>query len=273
MTNWNLNDGGKYLRDENYDSANTTAQQTLLEIAINTKGAWKEWFASVGHELSGLRIRNNALGIGDHLVDVGIGASGSEKVLLPNLLFTSETNSEAIYQYFFPIRIPSGSRISVRTQKSSSDSVLRLNLDGDSTSFGSLFSFGRVTDYGTDLTDSGGIVVDPGGVAHTKGSWAEITASTTNPCKQIVLALGNRANTAPTFDARFAFDIGIGSSGAEIVILEDLPFEYFNDNMGQPVFGPFNVDIPAGTRIAARSQSSIIDATDRLLDVIIYGVD
>jgi hypothetical protein len=37
--------------------------------------------------------------------------------------------------------------------------------------------------------------------------------------------------------------------------------------------GPLPVDIPAGTRIAARMQASITDATDRLMDVIVYGID
>jgi len=42
--------------------------------------------------------------------------------------------------------------------------------------------------------------------------------------------------------------------------------------MQPPVLGPFPVAIPSGSRIAARAQCNISDATDRLFDVAVYGV-
>jgi hypothetical protein len=38
-------------------------------------------------------------------------------------------------------------------------------------------------------------------------------------------------------------------------------------------FGPLSVQIPANTRLSARCQCSITDATDRLIEVALYGLD
>jgi hypothetical protein len=132
----------------------------------------------------------------------------------------------------------------------------------------------RVTDYGTNTADSGAVSVDPGATINTKGSWTQIVASTTNPIRMLMVGIGNGANATRTaYD--WLLDIGIGGSGSEVVILADQHLEaHTSDDLMSPTFiGPFPCNIPAGTRIAARSQCSGNDAADRLCDVQIYGID
>lgn len=96
---------------------------------------------------------------------------------------------------------------------------------------------------------SSGTTVTTGGSAHTKGSWAEITASTPINADAVIVVLRG-ASGADTLT-----DIAVGASGSETVIFENL----YHGNGTSPSIGhgatyTIPVSIPAGTRISARSQ-------------------
>jgi hypothetical protein len=69
-------------------------------------------------------------------------------------------------------------------------------------------------------------------------------------------------------------DIGVGSAGSEQVLLGDMDLSASagSDSIGPMAIG-VPVRIPAGTRLAVRAQSNITDATDRLFDAMLLGVD
>jgi hypothetical protein len=61
-------------------------------------------------------------------MDVAIGASGSEKIILPNLFMTTHTTSDEIAPSVFgpySVYIPSGTRLAVRAQCSITDATDR----------------------------------------------------------------------------------------------------------------------------------------------------
>lgn len=102
------------------------------------------------------------------------------------------------------------------------------------------------------------------GINNSKGSWVELIASTTRDSHGLFVVLPSNENSND-----YLFDIGIGAAASEQVILENL----LKSQRYSSYFYQFGLWIPAGTRLSARAQSSIIDATDRLIDVIIYGED
>ena len=132
---------------------------------------------------------------------------------------------------------------------------------------------GLVTPYGADTSDSGGMAVDPGGTVDTKGAYSELAASTTYPIKQLMLVIGGRGNTTQ-LTQRVLIDVAIGGAGSEQIVFPDIGYgANVGTDLGIPlVVGPYPVDIPAGTRLAVRAQSSINNATDRLFDACLYGV-
>lgn len=110
------------------------------------------------------------------------------------------------------------------------------------------------------------------GTAHTKGSWAELVAATSNEWSAFTLliqpTMTNATNTATLLD------IGLGGSGSERVVVADLPVGYLNTLTGAPSTAyPRMVPlrVPAGERVAVRCQSAVTSKTVTLAVVGHYG--
>ena len=253
-----------------YDTAITPS------TSANTKGSWVEFDASTPFPTKDLSV---SMGRGQTsnqwLLDVGIGAEGSEVVLIANLMQQQGPDGrEATFVYHFPLWIPSGTRLSVRGQINEADSGgFNHTITLSSGGFPGPAGFSRSTTYGAATGDSGGTQVDPGGTANTKAAWAQLTGSS-NAVRWLIVAVGLQANTAPA-SAKWVIDIGVGAATSEVVLIPDL-IGYVAVNAGvniTPAVWSFPVSIPSGTRIAARAACDINDATDRLIDVIVYGVE
>lgn len=275
MGDWALYDG-QGCETAGVASGSSTGATVTAAASANTKGAWTELTAATARDVTALltNTRKAAATI-DLLVDIGIGAAGSEQVLIPNL--KADGGGGSLHRdgpTLWPVSIPRGTRIAARCQATTASSTVRVQCLLFASSWLGAPGLSRVTDYGTNTADSGGVSIDPGGTAHTKGAWAQLTAATTNPVRAIVVGIGNQANASRTA-ADWLLDIGIGSAGSEQVIVADMHAEAstVDDQMIPAIFGPIPVNLPAGTRLAARAQCSITDGTDRLFDVIVYGID
>ena len=240
--------------------------------SANTKGTWYEAIAATEKDTIAVHInigRHFASWVGECLVDLGVGPSGSEEAVVSNMLY-SASGATAGFNYLFPLRIPAGSRICTRGQ--ANDSAARGINVGTNLIYGSFLSNSGgaiVTTYGADTSDSGGVLVDPGGTANTKGSWYEITGSTTRKVNYFNLAIGNQGNTDRS-RCYWLVDVGIGSAGNEVVIAKDLSLVGGEgENLNPSVFS-IPVAIPAGVRIAVRAECTITDATDRKFDAALY---
>lgn len=112
-------------RVTDYGTATADSGLTALDPGgtANTKGAWVQLTASttgltrwiaigVGHDA--LAVAANQ---GWH-VDIGIGASGSEQVLIPNLPFSINATSDVtlVPVLALPVHIPAGTRLAARCQ-------------------------------------------------------------------------------------------------------------------------------------------------------------
>lgn len=262
---------------ESLGAVAASSRGTLLTAGAgtHTKGAYSQLVAATARDYMALLISVQATGSGssDALVDIAIGAGGSEVVVIPNLYCASATSFD-VAEYLFPIFIPLGTRIAARCQTNAANGTVRVMVHGISYNFQAIPPANVVTAYGVNTADTGGVSVEPGGSSNTKGAYSEIISSTTRIIKGFIIGFGGQVNAVRTA-ANWLVDLAVGAAGSEQIIVADFPIlaDSTSDNI-TPIASPYiPTYIPIGTRLAARAQCSITDATDRLFDVIIYGVD
>ena len=266
-------------RCEGVGAVTSTSRGTACtaNASANTKAtSFTQLIASTAFHATGILVMlDDCAATIDYLIDIAVGASSSEVVILSNLLASGGTGS-LVYgmHYFFPVNIPAGTRISARIQASTGSSVIRIS--------GLLFSGGMlapetlaiVTPYGPATADSGAVSIDPGGSANTKpATFTTIAASTSFHTQFLSFAIGNQLNATRSSQS-WLMDIAIGAAGSEVVILPNIALNCSTspDIVVPQSINMLPVNIPAGTRLSARAQSDGIDATDRLFDLALYGV-
>jgi hypothetical protein len=241
---------------------------------LNTKGAYTQLTAATAREAQGFYLHiGSDFNVGDCLFDVAVGAAGSEQVIVSNIKFSRPNDTYSAW-YYFPVRIPAGSRVACRIQATSASIQVWPNIYLLPSSPMWPAGFGRCTTYGANTATSGGTSVDGGGTINTKGAYSQIVAATTSPMRAFAVGIGP-ANDFARVVAAFSFDIAIGAAASEQIILADMTVFQAQSADHIPVMqiGPFPCDIPTGTRLAARCSASTITAGDRANDIIIYGMD
>ena len=244
-------------------------------LTANTKGAWVELSAATTIDASAFTVMIPYIFEGsDYLVDIGIGAAGSEQVIINNLSISVGyvNGNTPSFNPRIPIPIPSGTRVAVRTQATgtSSSRMIRCGilLESDNMPTG-----GTLTTIGASTADSGGTQIDPGASDNSKGAWTQLIAATVLDIQEAFFTFGNIANTSRT-DCFWLVDISIGGAGSEQVIIPNIAIAgNINTDSISPAHTPFyKLNIPAGTRIAVRASCTIVDATDRLFDIVMYSI-
>lgn len=261
------------------DATESTGTALTAPGSTNTKSAWVELtpstpvnaWAFVLH--IGFRLAVGT-GLADTLVDIGIGGSGAETVLLANVPASLTGVRTGIVQVLVPLEIAAGTRLSARLQSSDTDA----NVIGVSIHLLEKSSRSGATaaqTYGANTTDSGGVPVDPGGTADTKGAWSEVTASTTADINWLIICIGNQNLASRSTSANWAFDVGIGAAGFETVVIPDLLMGA-SSTSDAPYARSFAIPVPtisSGTRIAVRAQCSTDISPSRLFDVVLIGLN
>ena len=238
----------------------------------NTKGAYVELVTSTAADADGMlvmyaQVTSNV----SHLCDFSIGGAGSEVLMATNLHLSAGNN---VPEWFYvPGPIPAGSRIACRTQCSTASSQLVASCVLVKGGWFAPPPGGSIVTLGANTADSGGTPINAGAVANTFGAWVQLTASTPQDIKAMALKVGGINNTTPTVGSG-VFQIGFGAAAAEVPVLA-VP-----NRMGTALdnYGPmpdfwFPCSIPAGSRVAARWMSTVTDATDRVCDLIGYGLE
>lgn len=104
-------------------STNSHGTQISGSGSANSKGSWTTLSASLPYNFDAMMIIIDPVdanrGSGNGLLDIGVGAEGSEYVLIPNLSFTwgsSQDTVEPDRLSPFPVKLKSGTRLSARFQ-------------------------------------------------------------------------------------------------------------------------------------------------------------
>jgi len=242
--------------------ANTSASlgTAVTSGAANTKGSWAELSASIPNDVIGFWLCFQYPETWRYMVDVGVGSGPS--TLISNIYWHIRPNSVSTHMWI-PLALPAGEALSLRCQSGGASRVIYATVLAQRSGFCAARPLALSDTYGCTTATTVGVSVDPGGTINTKGSWTEITSSTTNELRAITLMVGNGSDsTTPTIsNMAWLCDIGVGSAGNEVAIVGNLPLFAGDvvDVNHQAAVGPFDVAIPAGTRISARLQCNVND--------------
>lgn len=259
-------------------STGTAANVTVTNGAANTKGSWTQVVAATTDEWHGFYVQMTTTGVSAtntaRLVDIGIGAAGSEVVVVADMSMGHYSVPHAV---FIPLLIPKGVRVAVR-------SAGVIASDGKSVAIHGIAGVGacppwiyrRCTTYGTDSANSRGTAVNLPATANTDGAWTQLVASTTYDHRafMITVGLGRGGTTVTACNA--AFRIGVGGSGSE-VDLTNYAWQYVsgtseNYDPGRvPRWTAQQHSVPAGSRLSVAAKGNT--ASFAQWDVSIHAFD
>jgi len=244
--------------------------------SANTKGSWTALGSATSFAYEGITIyltQNNAAA--DYMIDIGIDdGSGNNFVIVPDLHFAAfKQANEHNLALNIPVHVPAGALIEARVAASTGSSTLRCHVVGHGANPGGFPGYSRAVALFTPGT-SRGVAVDPGGTANTKGSWAELQASTAVDVAAVFGVVGFNNDAARAATASLLYDIGLGSAGNEFVLVPNLPVWWSTsyDGPNDVFFQPVACSIPLGSRVAARAQCTLNTAGDRTIDLSLYGL-
>jgi len=235
-------------------SAKYTATATYAGTT-NTKGAWVEIVSSCPSGVNEIIVTmQGADGASSThltwLLDVGIGAAGSEVVLIPDIHHHSydTASGNAVYSRSqFPAAIPAGTRIAIRAQCSHayacSADIHLLSADLTGARLSRIDAMGVVSSVsaGTQVTCP----------ASGEGSWVEISSSAARAYHKLGLSVINNQNA---LDLVSLIDIGIGAAASENAVMTDMQYIFRPAISGTHPKGVtwIPITVAQGVRIAAR---------------------
>lgn len=252
--------------------ASSKGTQITANATANTKGNYTQLVASTPYDAKGfiLQIVNGSVATG-YLVDIAIGAAGSEVDLLSNIDYGPGPSGASGIQIHVPCEIPAGTRIAARCQSGTGSATVFVSLilfDGD---WNFETPLGAPVTYGSLTASSKGTLVDPGTPANTKAAYSEIVASTTYDIGALQVIFDDQA-VASAAAQWWLVDIAVGAAGSEVVIIPNILF-WSNSAAILVLASPplFRVHIPAGTRLAARAQGTNNTSGTRKFGISLLG--
>jgi hypothetical protein len=245
---------------------------TVITPVVGSKGSWAEVFTTLDQDTYGLWItvhnaRTSAANRG-YAIDIGIGAAGSEIVIIPDLIGSNAgvTNNTGGLHYYFPIFIPSGTRVAARAQGSVTTScrvIVRALQQPSNPSM--VRTCGYVEALG--ITGITGITCTAGTTA--EGSWVSVGTTTRDLWWWqigIQVALADTSHLA----AYYHFDMAVGDGTNFNVIMQDAPFCTTGAEEAGKSLVIFNSErfVPSGSTIYIRGQC---DVSPDGIEVCAYG--
>lgn len=260
------------------DVVTSTASDGVVctsNASANTKGTWvtsTSYKPTFSWNLLKINVYNRSAS--DHVFDIGIDdGSGNRYVICPDLRVPGLRGARmASVQYLLPLHVPVGKQLAFRCADATGGLAVCMTIGGYSNGIYGAQGYSRMVSLYTP-SSSRGVDVDPGATAHTKGSWTQLTASSSDRIVGLLFAVGLANDIARAANARGVIDIGIGAGGSERVLFADnlIVSETVGDAWYPILHGPFPCDVPAGTRFAARFQNEVNTASDRLCDIAVWG--
>lgn len=256
------------------DTGTSYATTVTTSATIHTKGSWTEITASIPDNVVGFWFIAEYPSSLRYLVDIGVGSGPT--VLLSNVL-AHKRIQVSVPAVWFPMALPPGESLQVRAQCGGSSGTIQCAFIFAIGSFPAARPLGAADTYGADTGTSTGTTIDPGASANTKGSWTEITSSTTSDIHALVplVAPGYDTTSPAAFNIGWLVDIGVGAASSEQTLIANIPMmcSGTSDVIDTVVpQGPFDLLIPSGTRVAVRAQCSSTDATYRPFRIVLIGL-
>lgn len=252
------------------DTTNTQGTLITASGSVDTYGSYSELVASTG--IASKRITIQCLqglagASASQIVALATGAASSEVDFVEFMIPKMGIAFGVMMTVELPFTIAASTRISARTKAALGNHTVRLLATLNTED-----AYGTSTENETiGISNSEGTAIDPGGSADTKGSYVELTASTGMDYDLIIVQMGHNNNTVASA-ANWLVDIATGAAASEVVAIPDI---YHGVSIFEcpPSCHAFYHTIASGTRIAVRAQCDITDATDRIFDIVLIGVN
>jgi hypothetical protein len=224
----------------------------------HVKGAWAQLIASTSEEFGLLMVRAENVGVAatetSMLLDVGIGAAGSESPIMENLAVGGASVGSGLSGGLtmpLPVRIPSGSRLSCRVQALIPSDTCTVTISAAVMSARQTLPE-SVDVIGTDTATSRGTAF-----SGSVGAWTQIAASTSRRYRGVYLVPSVIGTDILSFTR--ALEIAVGPAGSEA----EVGRVYCDFRNTEAVFhastyfyAPIACDIPAGSRLSVRTPVS-----------------
>lgn len=239
---------------------------TVDGLSSGAKGSYVQLSASTPFAATGLLVTlAGRLGSVDVFVDLAVGAAGSEQIFASDLWAAGFGR----FRYFLPIRVPAGVRLAARASSTDTSfgSGVYVNVQLIAGGMMGMAPLSRCDALG--IASNAGTTVTAGGSANTKGSWAQLIASTARMYRALIVATRGPAAVGSVA----MFDVGIGAASSEQVVIPDIGTEQTtsgsNDTQFGPVTPPFPCVVPAASRIAGRVQAQ---TASQACKMAVYGL-
>lgn len=223
---------------------------------IHTLGTRVELIAATSYEAEWCRVTfmNSFVSatLTDQLCNIYIGGAGVEVPLISNLLcgWAATITVGVPTAYWFPLRIPRGSRISADMQALITVDTINVNFEYG-VSNGEHWVGSGVETLGAVTATSKGTAVTPGGAS--EGAFATIGTSTR---KYRYITPGIMSNNDVTIVAETnTWDIGVGNASYQ-GLTDYYTLDLAAESQSQWTPRGFSCDIPSGTALQLRGQSS-----------------
>jgi hypothetical protein len=250
----------------------TNTRGTAVTSGNNAYGSYAQIVASTPSDTAFIKIdistnasSNTGFGGG---VKIAIGGAGSEIDIILDLQLKAPLSAYYGGSYLFPVSIPAGTRIAAAANGNAGASdVYYVHVELFDSGWGTE-DFAGVDSIGATNSGSRGTAVTAGAAA-TKGSYAQLTASTPRDYDAIALVVTDITSAGMAGD-RWLIDLAIGGAGSEVIILPDwfISTTTSDDPRGQ-LGCVLPISIPAGTRVAARVASAL---GSNLIGIVAYGL-
>jgi hypothetical protein len=233
---------------------------TLNSGAVtHTKGAWLELFSSTASNTTMLDFIVNGTSTSGQprhmLCDIGIGGAGSEVVLVPDIEIGM---AGGIRRYNVPIWIPQGTRIAVRYQTTPVSHPINVQMAIYNTGHSQVETGVSAVAYGTNPATSTGTPLTLPGAINTLGAWTQIAASTSATIRSLLIATTGPLGNSWANSTSVLLDVGYGGVGSEQALVSGLSMGWGTTEFTDSVALTVPVNLPAGTRLAARYQANDI---------------
>lgn len=249
------------------DSDPTAGAGTLLTggASANTYGPWVQIGPAAGfpYPVEWVCVELNtgftAATTRNSYVDIGFGTDTSNVTVVVEKLCGSGATTNTGHMYFFPLNIPADVKIYARTQHTTANGTIKINLSvmGGNQNGGTMPKVTQVKAIGATTASTTGTTTAMG-ASGAEGAWVQMVASSAEDYAGFMIAGPYYVDTNMGAGPSYTFDVGIGASGQERTIGETLTkaaiFSASEDWVAWHL--PTFVGVKAGTRICIRGSCS-----------------